>query len=419
MIRQRWLLPTLILPLLALGCGGAGQIGQVAGEPRWACPSPTPRPYGEAGPPKELIHHTRTITEGGDWDEPVYYAPWEQEYPDAGEPFPSPTPYAMVGTSYALGQRVEIAPFHLQVSAAPARHVAGGRWLQRVRLAWVNHLNAAMPIGYGAQVRLEGVRGADGAVHLEEFGYTTDEAQRLAGLAPPPESIAPGASKVELAFLSGPGEAATVAVSFLADRSLAAATPQALRATPTPNAGLRAASAPLTVRWVDTELKFPGAAPCDDPGALTGWSHPKPWGWHTEVGMVAPEGGGRLIEIVLAQVGRPYVWGAKGPQAFDCSGLASWSYGQIGVRIPNGTANQLPAMRPVTMAELAPGDLVFFALGAPGEVDHVGVLVGDLDGDGRWDMVHAANPEQGVRLERDVFGSRYYGPRVIGLRSAR
>ena len=47
----------------------------------------------------------------------------------------------------------------------------------------------------------------------------------------------------------------------------------------------------------------------------------------------------------------------------DCSGLASWSYAQIGIRIPNGTAGQWPQMRTVEQAQIKPGDLIFFAIG--------------------------------------------------------
>ena len=131
----------------------------------------------------------------------------------------------------------------------------------------------------------------------------------------------------------------------------------------------------------------------------------------------APAGDARVLQIALNQLGKPYVWGAKGPERFDCSGLTEWSYGQIGVRIPRGTAGQWPEMRPVEAALLQPGDLVFFAIEG-GRVDHVG-LVGDFNSDGQWDLLHAANPTLGVRIDYSLFQSRYYAPRIVGFRTAR
>src|SRR5690349_10156706 len=89
-----------LLAVFVLGCGlGASAMRS----PRWACPSPEPRPWGQAGPVKARLP-LPTATPGGPQEyENVYYAEWEQEYPDLGPPFPSPTPYAVVGTSYTFG----------------------------------------------------------------------------------------------------------------------------------------------------------------------------------------------------------------------------------------------------------------------------------------------------------------------------
>jgi cell wall-associated NlpC family hydrolase len=114
------------------------------------------------------------------------------------------------------------------------------------------------------------------------------------------------------------------------------------------------------------------------------------------------------------------VWGAEGPEAFDCSGLMFWSYAQIGVRIPRSTAGQWPRMRPVPLGALQQGDLIFMDTresgegytGRPERVTHVG-MVADLNGDGRWDLIHAANPRLGVRVDFDIMRSPYYGPRIF------
>jgi cell wall-associated NlpC family hydrolase len=170
----------------------------------------------------------------------------------------------------------------------------------------------------------------------------------------------------------------------------------------------------VTIQWTAGELAGPA---CGSPGVLTNWAS----GSGNPVAVDAPDGAARVVQIALAQVGKPYVWGAKGPSAFDCSGLCTWSYSQVGVPIPQGTAGQWPGMSPVTQDQLQPGDLVFMDTSEPivGAITHVGMLVGDLNGNGQWDMVHAASPALGVRVDYDIFASPYYAPRILGFRTAR
>jgi cell wall-associated NlpC family hydrolase len=67
------------------------------------------------------------------------------------------------------------------------------------------------------------------------------------------------------------------------------------------------------------------------------------------------------ITFALAQVGKPYQWGAQGPDAYDCSGLTRRSYAAAGIALPRTSAEQARAGRPVRLADLMPGDLVFWA----------------------------------------------------------
>ncbi|OZM75498.1 C40 family peptidase [Pseudonocardia sp. MH-G8] len=84
------------------------------------------------------------------------------------------------------------------------------------------------------------------------------------------------------------------------------------------------------------------------------------------------------VTYALAQLGKPYVWGGKGPDSFDCSGLMLAAWAAAGVPIPAGTVNQKTAGTPATLATLAPGDLLFSAgsLGSPSNPRHVGMYVG-------------------------------------------
>jgi cell wall-associated NlpC family hydrolase len=437
--RERWMVALLVVAQLGLilACGSGGVVATRG--PRWACPSPTPLPYGEAGPIKEIITHTRPITEGGDWEEIIYYAEWEQEYPDAGgPPFPSPTPYALVGTSYIFGQRVEVWPVHVQVDASAGPPVtspgvaAGSQQLYFIDITWDNHALEPFVMPYGERVRLRAVTSPSGAVLSDARWGMTSLALHLANLEPPPDLVPPGVSQVRISVLAPPGEPETVDLLFAANPDYlpllptsttlpGTPTPTAVVAPPAPNDELRASEAPLlTVQWSNATWVPPQAEPCADPGALTDWSGEEvAWGVPAALQVAAPPGADRLIQIVLNQVGKPYIWGAKGPEAFDCSGLATWSYAQIGIAIPQGTAGQWPHMRPVEQHALQLGDLIFFDIEGRGRIDHVGVLAGDLDGDGRWDMVHAASPRLGVRADYAVFESAYYGPRIRGFRTAR
>ncbi len=77
--------------------------------------------------------------------------------------------------------------------------------------------------------------------------------------------------------------------------------------------------------------------------------------------------------MARAKMGTPYVYGASGPSAFDCSGLVMWAYKQIGVTLPRVAAAQSTVGIPVSRSQLQPGDLVFFYT----PVSHVGIYVGN------------------------------------------
>ncbi|MEV7435130.1 C40 family peptidase [Streptomyces griseoviridis] len=94
------------------------------------------------------------------------------------------------------------------------------------------------------------------------------------------------------------------------------------------------------------------------------------------------------VAYAYAKLGSPYVWGATGPHAFDCSGLIQAAYRAAGVSLPRTTYAQIDAGRRVSRSALRPGDLVFFYSG----ISHVGIYVGN------GQMIHAPNPSAPVRL---------------------
>jgi cell wall-associated NlpC family hydrolase len=65
------------------------------------------------------------------------------------------------------------------------------------------------------------------------------------------------------------------------------------------------------------------------------------------------------VRAALSKLGCPYVWGAGGPDRFDCSGLVKWAYAQAGVRLHRTTYDQIHDGLPIAAAHIRPGDLVF------------------------------------------------------------
>ena len=104
--------------------------------------------------------------------------------------------------------------------------------------------------------------------------------------------------------------------------------------------------------------------------------------------------------------GFPYVYGATGPNAFDCSGFTQYIYKKFGVNLPRVAASQATVGYAVSKADLKPGDLVFFQNG--GYIDHVGIYVGN------GQMIHAASSRSGVRYAS--ISCSYFGPRYAGAR---
>lgn len=94
------------------------------------------------------------------------------------------------------------------------------------------------------------------------------------------------------------------------------------------------------------------------------------------------------ISYAYSKLGSPYVWGATGPDAFDCSGLTQAAYRSAGISLPRTTYAQIDAGRRVSRSELLPGDLVFFY----SSISHVGLYIGNDQ------MIHAPNPSAPVRV---------------------
>jgi peptidoglycan DL-endopeptidase CwlO len=120
------------------------------------------------------------------------------------------------------------------------------------------------------------------------------------------------------------------------------------------------------------------------PPALPGLELPGP----APLPFAAPKSSGEIaLDAAMSKVGSPYVYGAAGPNSFDCSGLVQWSYRQAGVELPRTSGAQLSAGTPVSLNDLQPGDLVSFYGGS-----HSGLYAGD------GNVVHASTSGQPVKV---------------------
>ncbi|MGY1697512.1 C40 family peptidase [Geodermatophilus sp. SYSU D00814] len=108
---------------------------------------------------------------------------------------------------------------------------------------------------------------------------------------------------------------------------------------------------------------------------------------------VSASGGGSgaaqtAVQTALAQVGDPYVWGAGGPDAFDCSGLTQYAYAAAGISLPHSSKMQSQMGTAVSRSELQPGDLIFYY----SPVSHVSMYIGN------GQMVHASTSGVPVKV---------------------
>jgi len=178
---------------------------------------------------------------------------------------------------------------------------------------------------------------------------------------------------------------------------------------------------------VSTELSadyLPDYLPDNPPGEpVSGLPEPEHWGAtgtsSLETASTRPPGtpatrpltGSRLgfeaATLAKKQLGKPYQWGASGPDKFDCSGLVMYVYDNLGVKLPRVSGQQAYAGVHVDRQDLQPGDLVFFKLNGS-RIDHVGIYLG------KSSFVHA--PRKHVPVRTDSLNDSYWRRRFKGGR---
>ncbi len=140
-----------------------------------------------------------------------------------------------------------------------------------------------------------------------------------------------------------------------------------------------------------TPAPAPGSgrpAPAGTPSPVATVTAPRPRPAPGGPGMASAVAGKRALAYALNQIGKPYVWGAEGPNSFDCSGLTSSAWAYAGRLIPRTSQEQWRQLPRVPLNKLRPGDLVIYYKGA----SHVAMYAGN------GQVVQAPRPGQRVKL---------------------
>jgi cell wall-associated NlpC family hydrolase len=116
-----------------------------------------------------------------------------------------------------------------------------------------------------------------------------------------------------------------------------------------------------------------------------------------------PPGHPEAAQIALSYLGVPYLWGGSTPTGFDCSGLVSYVYNQLGISLPHFAAAQWDFGVPVDVSQLQPGDLVFFDA-----LDHVGIYLGN--------GLFVDAPHTGSFVRIDSLQEKWYAKKYVGAR---
>ncbi|MFE7933559.1 NlpC/P60 family protein [Streptomyces sp. NPDC057456] len=107
-----------------------------------------------------------------------------------------------------------------------------------------------------------------------------------------------------------------------------------------------------------------------------------------EINSAASVQGKKAVQFATAQIGKPYVWGAEGPDSFDCSGLTSEAWKSAGQAIPRTSQEQWKQLPHIAVEDMRPGDLIIYF----DDASHVALYVGD------GAIIHAPRPGRTVTL---------------------
>lgn len=117
--------------------------------------------------------------------------------------------------------------------------------------------------------------------------------------------------------------------------------------------------------------------------------------------------GAKLVAEAKKHLGKKYVWGATGPNTFDCSGLTQYCHKKLGISIPRTSLAQSNSGKSVSKSNLQMGDLIFWKT-TSAKVGHVGMYIGN------GQFIHAPNSRSVVKI--DSLSNSYYSSRYVNAR---
>lgn len=325
-------------------------------------------------------------------------------YVDGTTPVPAPPRLGKAGSDPAL-----TTSYAAVVSGEEQHTLTTFATLQRALSGDAHRLTAARRAAVLAVAELRGVAGRARAAQSAEEVLLASVKGRLGVLVAADQAAAQRAEAARIA---------TLAARARADATATARTPRASASSTT--APPRTAAAPVVTTVPGPPTATPTSAPLSPPptpapttapttAATTApTTAPATASPSTAPATTAPSGAppaqapgaAAAIAYARAQLGKPYQWGGAGPGSFDCSGLVMMAWSQAGIPFPHLAQDQYDLTTREPLADLLPGDLVFF--GTPGNVYHVGLYIGG------GDMIDA--PETG----QDVSISSIYWPNLLG-----
>jgi cell wall-associated NlpC family hydrolase len=226
------------------------------------------------------------------------------------------------------------------------------------------------------------------------------------------QALAAARAKAQAAAQARAQAAAAAAAAAAKQRAAAAAARATTEASPPAAASTTAATPTTTSPPLATSTAPAGA---ETPTGTTTTSTPPVAAGATTTAASAtptiplvpseplPAGYPEAASIALQYLGVPYLWGGESTNGFDCSGLVSYVYAQLGVSLPHFAAAQYTYGVAVPQSELEPGDLVFFD-----NLGHVGIYIGD------GEFVDAPHTGSFVRI--DTLGEPWYASHYVGAR---
>ena len=240
---------------------------------------------------------------------------------------------------------------------------------------------------------------------IAQSGYTAENQSRMAAFLTSDSATELVQQMTTLDMIAAHTDEIIAAVATLQDRAekAQAAADQAAATAQAGLAELEAQQAEVQKRVEDYQADFARLSAAEQAAVTTALAGPALATPSVDSLPLAPgRAAATAVTVALAQVGAPYVWGASGPNGFDCSGLTSYAYAAAGVSLPHSSRAQSQLGREVSRSDLQPGDLVYFY----SPVSHVGLYIGN------GMMVHARTFGQPVAVT-SVDQSGYRGARRI------